>query len=175
MRIATVLASGFEDSEFKLPYDEFRKAGHEVVVIGKKKGEKLKGKLGKEMIKADLAVDDAKPDDFDALFIPGGHSPDDLRADDRFVQFVKGFEGKPILAICHGPQLLLTAGMLRGRRVTAWRTVQGDLRFAGAVVEDEDVIVDANLVTSRQPSDLPAFIRTSLELLRQAPEFRPTA
>ena len=167
MRIACVLAEGFEDSEFKVPYDEFRKAGHDVVVIGTKKGEKLVGKQGKEKVKAELAIDEARPDDFDALFIPGGHSPDQLRSDERFVDFARAFADKPILAICHGPQLLITADLVRGRRMTAWKTVQIDLENAGADVVDEQVVVDAQLVTSRKPDDIPAFVRASLDLLRE--------
>ena len=162
MKIACVLAEGFEDSEFKKPYDAFREAGHEVIVIGAKKGQKLEGKQGKESTKAELAIDDARADDFDALFIPGGHSPDQLRADDKFVEFTKAFEDKPILAICHGPQLLITANMVRGHKMTAWKTVQVDLKNAGAQVIDREVVVDGNLVTSRQPQDLDAFVRESL-------------
>jgi protease I len=168
MRIACVLAQGFEDSEFKKPYDAFRDAGHEVVVIGKKKGEKLEGKNGKEKIKADLGIDEAHAEDYHALFIPGGHSPDILRADPRFVTFAKAFADRPILAICHGPQLLMTAGMMKGRQVTAWKTVQVDLGYAGANVSDEPVVVDGNLVTSRQPDDIPAFIERSLAVLKQS-------
>src|SRR3954462_3359911 len=137
MRIACVLAEGFEDSEFKKPYDAFGDAGHEVVVIGAKKGEKIEGKQGKEKTKADLGIDEAHADDYHALFIPGGHSPDILSADPRFVTFAKAFADKPILAICHGPQLLLPAGMVNGRRMTAWKTVQVDLRCADADVVDE--------------------------------------
>ena len=174
MRIACVLAEGFEDSEFKKPYDAFRDAGHEVIVIGKKKGDKIEGKQGKEKTKADLGIDEARPDDFAALFIPGGHSPDKLRADERFVAFVQAFADKPILAICHGPQLLLTAGMLDGRRLTAWKTVQDDLGRAGIDVVDEEVVVDDNLVTSRKPDDIPAFIDRSLAMLRQGGDLHAT-
>ncbi len=166
MRIACVLGEGFEDSEFKVPYDELRKSGHQVTVIGTKKGETIEGKRGKEKAKADLGIDQARPDDFDALFIPGGNSPDHLRAHPEFVDFARAFADKPILAICHGPQLLITADLVRGRRMTAWRTVQVDLRNAGAQVTDEEVVVDGNLVSSRQPSDIPAFVRRSLEVLR---------
>jgi protease I len=168
MRIACVLADGFEDSEFKKPYDAFRNAGHEVVVIGANKGDKIAGKRGKEKTKADLGIDEARPGDFHALFIPGGHSPDVLRADPRFVELTRAFADKPILAICHGPQLLMTAGMVAGKRMTAWKTVQVDLRCAGAEVVDEPVVVEGNLVTSRQPEDIPMFIERSLELLRQS-------
>ena len=166
MRIACVLAEGFEDSEFRKPYDAFGDAGHEVVVIGKQKGEKIEGKRGKEKTKADLGIGEARPEDFGAIFIPGGHSPDVLRAEPKFVAFAEAFADKPILAICHGPQLLITADMVEGRHMTAWKTVQVDLENAGADVDDEEVVVDGNLVTSRQPDDIPAFIARSLELLR---------
>ncbi len=106
-----------------------------------------------------------RPDQFDALFLPGGHSPDFLRADDRMVLFVRGFRDKPILAICHGPQLLITADMVRGRKMTAWKTIQVDLRNAGADVVDREVVVEGNLVTSRKPDDLDAFVREGLKLL----------
>jgi protease I len=170
-----VLAEGIEDSEFKKPYDAFRDAGHEVVVIGAKKGDKIEGKKRKEQTKADLGIDDVRAEDFHALFIPGGHSPDHLRADPRFVELTKAFAEKPILAICHGPQLLITAGMVDGRRMTAWRTVQGDLRCADADVYDEPVVVDSNLVTSRQPDDIPQFIERSLELLRASADLHADA
>lgn len=165
MRIACVLANGFEDSEFKKPYDAFRRAGHEVILIGLKAGEPLQGYRGKEKAKTEKDLDEVRPDQFDALFIPGGQSPDHLRVDDRVVNFVRAFRDKPIFAVCHGPQLLITAELVRGRKMTAWKTVQVDLKNAGANVVDEEVIVDRNLVTSRKPEDLDAFIRESLAQL----------
>lgn len=165
MRFACVLASDFEDSEYRVPVDRLRSAGHQIVVIGAKKGERLQGKKGKESAEVDVAIDDADPRDFDALFIPGGYSPDQLRADQRFVDFASAFddEGKLIAAVCHGPQLLLTAGLVEGRRMTAWRTVQVDLACAGADVVDEPVVVDGNLITSRQPGDLDRFAQAILD------------
>ena len=165
MRIAALVGPDFEDSEFRVPYDRFRAGGHEVTVIGLKKGEKLKGKKGREETVAERAIDEARADQFDALFIPGGHSPDHLRADERVVEFVKGFRDKPIFAICHAPQLLITAGMVKNRTVTAWKTVQVDLGYAGAKVVDKEVVVDGKLVTSRKPDDIDAFVRESLRLL----------
>jgi protease I len=175
MRIACIVAEGFEDSELRVPYDAFENAGHVVTIIGIEKKQKLEGKNGKEKVKTDAAVEDVRPDMFDALFIPGGHSPDQLRADPRMVAFVKAFAGKPIFAICHGPQILITAELVRGRRMTAWQTVQVDLRNAGAEVVDEEVVVDGNLVTSRKPDDLPAFVRASLEQVQGGAEsYAPT-
>ena len=165
MRIAALVGNGFEDSEFRTPYDRYKKAGHEVVVVGMKKGETLNGAKGRERAQVELELGEARPDQFDALFIPGGHSPDYLRADDRAVDFVKRFRDKPIFAICHGPQLLITAEMVRDRNMTAWKTIQVDLRNAGAKVVDKDVVVDRNLVTSRKPEDIEAFVRESLRLV----------
>jgi protease I len=101
------------------------------------------------------------------LVIPGGQSPDHLRADPRFVQFVKRFDatGRPLAAVCHGPQLLITAGLVRGRTLTAWKTIQEDLRQIGATVKDEPVVTDGNWITSRQPSDLEAFSQAILAAL----------
>jgi protease I len=173
MRIACILGDGFEDSEFKLPRDRFRDAGHAVTVIGFERGRKLTGMKGKVTVTADLGIDEADPRAFDALFIPGGHSPDLLRGDARFVEFVRAFRDRPIFAICHGPQMLITADLVRGRILTAWKTVQVDLRNAGASVPDREVVVDANLVTSRQPGDLDAFVRASLAHLGAGGEARP--
>jgi protease I len=172
MRIACILASGFEDSELRIPMDQLRAAGHEVAIVGAEEGQELVGKKGKERVTATMGVDAARADDFDALLIPGGHSPDQLRNDPRFVELVKEFEkrGKLIAAVCHGPQLLLSARLVRGRRLTAWPTVQEDLRQAGAQVEDREVSLDRNWITSRKPDDLQAFVRAILEHLGQPAE-----
>jgi protease I len=174
MRIACLLDVDFEDSEFRKPYDAFREAGHEVVVIGLEAGKELAGKKGKEKVKAETDIGSVSPDDFDALLIPGGYSPDHLRADDRMVRFARTFveKDKPVFAVCHGPQLLITAGVVKGRRMTAWKTIQDDLRIAGADVVDQEVVVDGNLVTSRKPDDLDAFDREALKLLERTPAGR---
>ena len=174
MKVACVLANGFEDSEFRQPYDALKQAGHEVTIVGVEAGQKLNGDKGKESATTEKAFADVSPDQFDALFIPGGFSPDRLRAHGAPVAFVKAFfeKDKPILAICHGPQLFITAGTYRGHRLTAWRTIQGDLKLLGADVVDQEVVVDRNVVTSRQPQDLPAFIREGLKLLEKVPAGR---
>jgi len=174
MKIACVLGPKFEDSEFKDPYEAFRAAGHEVTVVGLEAGAQLEGDKGKVKATIDKSFKDVKPDQFDALFVPGGSSPDKLRAHEDAVAFVKAFmrAGKPVFAICHGPQLLLSADEYKSHRMTAWKTIQGDLKRAGANVVDEEVVVDRNLVTSRQPSDIPAFIRESLKVLDQVPARR---
>ena len=168
VKIVCLLDQGFEDSEFQDPYDQFRAAGHEVTVVGFKAGQELKGYRGGVSVATDRGIAEVRPEQFDALFLPGGNSPDHLRASTEMVEFVKAFmaEDKPVLAICHGPQLLLSAGVVGGRRLTAWRTIQGDLRYTDAEVVDEPVVVDRNLVTSRQPDDIPSFVSKSLDLLR---------
>ncbi len=168
MKIACVLGPGFEDSEYEEPTKAFKQAGHEVTVIGLKAGEQLKGDKGKVTATTDIAVTDVKPEQFDALLIPGGHSPDKLRADEKMVEFVRTFvdSKKPVFAICHGPQLLLSADRYKGKQLTAWKTVQSDLQKAGGDVVDKEVVVDGKLVTSRMPSDLPAFIEQSLKILQ---------
>lgn len=174
MKIACVLGPKFEDSEFKDPYEAFKQTGHEVVIVGLEAGAELEGDKGKVKAKVDKSFKDVKPADFDALFIPGGGSPDKLRAHPEAVTFVKSFMSlnRPVMAICHGPQLLLTADEFKNHRMTAWKTVQGDLKRAGADVVDQEVVVDRNLVTSRQPSDIPAFIRESEKLLQHVPARR---
>ncbi|WP_042220829.1 type 1 glutamine amidotransferase domain-containing protein [Oceanobacillus manasiensis] len=168
-KIATVLTNMFEDVEYTDPAKAFKDAGHEVVTIEKEKGAKVTGKNNEERLTVDYGIDDVNPSDFDALFIPGGFSPDQLRADDRFVKFAKHFmdEKKPVFAICHGPQLLITAKTLEGRKATGFKSIQVDMEYAGATVVDEEVAVCQNqLVTSRQPDDIPAFNRESLNLLK---------
>jgi deglycase len=166
-KVACLLAEGFEDSEFRIPYDRLRQAGYDVEIIGTKAGNKLDGEHDKETATTDLGIDDAQVDDYEGLLIPGGYSPDKLRADERFVAFVKDFDrtGRPLAAVCHGPQLLLTADLQRGRTLTAWKTIQGDLRQAGAKVKDQAVVVDRNWITSRKPDDLEAFSSKFLEEL----------
>lgn len=167
-KIACIIGKDFEDSEFKVPYDRWRKAGHQIELVGANTGDELQGKKGKETVRTEQSIDKVSPDDYDALFIPGGHSPDHLRADPRFVNFVKQFDasGKPIFAICHGAQLFITADIVKGRTLTAWKTVQDDLRHAGANVKDEPVVFDRNWVTSRNPNDLDAFVQAGIETLQ---------
>jgi deglycase len=174
MRVACLLDSDFEDSEFRGPYDALRQAGHEVTVIGLEAGRELTGKRGEERARAERGIGEVSADDFDALLVPGGYSPDHLRADRRVVDFTRAFftRERPVFAICHGPQLLMTARVVEGRRMTAWTTVQDDLSQVGADVVDEAVVVDRMLVTSRQPDDIPAFNREAVRMLEATPAAR---
>ena len=118
-KIATVITNLFEDSEYTEPAKAFEEAGHEIVTIGNQKGDTVIGKQEESKVPIDYGIDEVDPNEYDALFIPGGFSPDQLRADDRFVEFAKHFmdEKKPVLAICHGPQLLITAKTLEGSTI----------------------------------------------------------
>src|SRR5204863_10207412 len=144
--------------------------GYQFDIVGPKAGQELKGYKGKETVKADKGIDEVRPEDYQGLLIPGGQSPDHLRVDQRFVDFVKRFDSskRPLAAVCHGPQLLLSARLVRGRTLTAWATVQGDLEQAGANVKDQPVVIDQNWITSRKPEDLKAFSEALLNALRNA-------
>ncbi|RNF39250.1 type 1 glutamine amidotransferase domain-containing protein [Planococcus salinus] len=169
-KIATLITDMFEDVEYTDPSKAFNDAGHEVFTIEKEAGKEVKGKQGEASVAIDKGIDDANPDDYDALFLPGGFSPDQLRADDRFVKFTKSFMDakKPVFAICHGPQLLITAKALEGRKATGYKSIHVDMEYAGANLVDEEVAVcQDQLVTSRNPNDIPAFNRESLRVLEQ--------
>ncbi len=174
MKVACVLARGFEDSEFRQPYDALKAAGHEVTIVGLEAGQQVQGDKGRETVTVERSFSDVTPDRFDALFVPGGVSPDRLRAHPAAVAFVKAFfdQRKPVMAICHGPQIFIAAGTYKEHRMTAWKTIQADLKLLGADVVDEEVVVDRNLVTSRQPQDIPAFVREGLKLLEKVPAAR---
>ncbi|MDI6720098.1 MAG: type 1 glutamine amidotransferase domain-containing protein [Methanomicrobiales archaeon] len=167
--IAVLIGEGFEDVEYIQPADAFRAAGHKLVHVGLERGSTVSGKKKATPVGIERAVRDVSADDFDALFIPGGHSPDNLRADDDAVRFVRRFveSGKPVLMICHGPQLLITADVLRERRVAGWKSIAQDIRNAGAQFVDAPVVEDGSLVSSRNPGDLPAFIDASLKKLEE--------
>jgi protease I len=166
-RVAFVLADDFEDSEFQVPYDCLKEAGHEVTVIGRQAGLVVKGKKGRETATTEKAPDQVSASDFDALIVPGGYSPDKLRMDEGVVKFVKGFFGsdKLVAAICHAGSLLVEADAVEGRTVTSWPSIRTDLMNAGAEWVDEEVVVDGRLITSRKPDDLPAFCKAVLAAL----------
>ena len=162
-RIAVLIDNKFEDSEYNKPATAYKKAKHELVIIGVKKRIVTGEKAGLK-VKVEKSVTDVSVDYFDALFIPGGYSPDQLRSHDEVVTFVKQFAatGKPIFFICHGAQLLITADILKGRMVTGWKSIIQDIKNAGAEYIDADVVEDGNLISSRCPADIPAFIKATL-------------
>jgi protease I len=162
--IAFVLADDFEDSEFKEPYDRLGAAGHDITVIGTEKGAEVKGKKGRERFVTEADPSMVDPGDFDALVVPGGFSPDKLRTDEAVVDFVRTIaeSGKPVAFICHAGSLLIEADAVRGRRVTSWPSIKTDLENAGAEWVDAEVVEDGNLISSRNPGDLPAFCEAIL-------------
>ncbi|KRN31201.1 type 1 glutamine amidotransferase domain-containing protein [Weissella halotolerans] len=165
-KVAVIVTDLVEDAEFSDPVAALQEAGHEVVTIGFEKGTTVKGKHGLA-IPIDEGIADVKPTDFDALFIPGGFSPDQLRADERFVDFVRYYmlSDKIVGAICHGPQIMIQTGLVKGRTLTAYKTVQPDLYYAGATIKDEPVVIDGQLITSRTPDDIPALNEALLKAL----------
>jgi protease I len=166
-KIAIPVGDDFEDSEFTVSCDRLREAGHHVTVFGSKAGEVFAGKRRQATARIEKSARDIDPASFDALVIPGGHSPDKLRLDEDVVSFVKRFAetGKPIAAVCHGPQLLIEAGVVSGRTLTSWPSVRKDLENAGARWQDAEVVEDDNLITSRKPEDMDAFCSAILQRL----------
>lgn len=161
-RVAILVTDGFEQSEMTEPRKALDAAGARTVLVSPHKGE-VKGWKDKnwgDKFPVDLVLDEAKPDEFDALVLPGGVSnPDQLRMNPKAVQFVKAFvtAGKPVAAICHGPWTLVEADAVRGKKLTSWPSLKTDIKNAGGTWEDSEVIVDQGLVTSRKPDDIPAF------------------
>ncbi len=157
--IVVLLAPDFEASEYTEPREHLRRAGFEVQVVAAKAGDVLTDKQGQSHITADLGIADASVVNYTGMLIPGGKSPAHLIEDSRFVAFVREFNssGKPIAAICHGPQLMMAAKLVHGRRLTAVASLHDALKAAGAEVLDQPVVGDKNWVTSRTPADLKVF------------------
>lgn len=168
-KIAILLTDMFEDIEYTTPASAFDKAGHEIIHVGLKKGSVANGKKNETPVKIDESLNDVTVDDFDALFIPGGYSPDKLRTHQNVVNFVSDFvdSKKPVFSICHAPQLLISADVLEGRKITGWKSIIQDIKNAGATYLDKEVVIDDNLVSSRSPKDLTAFIDASLKKLEK--------
>ncbi len=156
-RVAMVLAKNFEDIEATDPKEYLERLGAKVTVIGIERG-RIEGKKGGSLL-ADATFDDVSPDDFALLVIPGGGAPENLRIHEPAVEFTRRFveSGKPVAAICHGPQLLISAKVLDGRTITCVNKIRDDVINAGAHYVDESLVEDGNLITSRVPTDLPAF------------------
>jgi protease I len=167
-RVAALATHGFEQDELLQPRNALIDAGAAVDVVSPESG-KIRGWKDKEWgeeVKVDRTLEQARPDEYDALLLPGGvMNPDRLRMDPRAVQFVKRFfdDGKPIAVICHGPWTLAEAGVVRGVTMTSWPSVKTDLKNAGANWVDQEVVVDRGIVSSRKPDDIPAFNRKMIE------------
>lgn len=171
-KVAILVTNGFEQSEFTKPREALLDAGANVTVVSLKHGEiqGMNHDKKADMFSVDQIVSEVKSDEFDALLVPGGvMNPDTLRGDDNAIDFVRGFfrDAKPVFSICHGPQVLISAGVVKDRTMTSFKTVRVDLENAGARWVDESVVVDNGLVTSRNPDDLPDFNRKMLEELAE--------
>jgi protease I len=165
-RIAALITDLFEDEEYLQPTNEFQKAGHMLENIGLTGGRKVNG-LASHTVFIDRDVRDASSRNYDALFIPGGYSADKLRANDNVISMVREFMSreKPVFAICHGLQLLISACMLAGRRVAGRKSLAQDIANAGGILSDRRVMVDGALITCSSDEDLPAFINACLQKL----------
>jgi protease I len=167
-KVAVLLTDGFEQVEMTKPRQALIDAGASVSLVSPEKGE-IQGYNHQEKadkFSVDVPLKQARPDDYDALLLPGGvANPDSLRTNPDAVQFVKSFvkAGKPVAAICHGPWTLIEADAVRGKKMTSWPSLKTDLKNAGADWVDQEVVTDHGLVTSRKPADIPAFNEKMIE------------
>lgn len=172
MKVLIISANHFEDSELLVPYYRLLEEGWQVDIAAISRG-RIYGKRGYE-VEAGKALRDVQADDYAALILPGGKAPSALRKEPAALDLARAFfqAGKPVAAICHGPQILVSAGLLKGRHATCYSSVAPELQEAGALYEDRAVVVDGRLVTSRQPTDLPDFMRETMKLLKgvEAPQ-----
>lgn len=166
MKALILSADDFEDSELLVPYYRMKEKGVEVDVASIKKGTII-GKYGYQ-VAVDKALEDVQPRQYDILIVPGGRAPARLRTNEAALEIAASFmrTNKPVAAICHGPQLLISAGLLKNRRATCYQSVAPELKQAGAAYQDAEVVVDGNLITSRKPADLPAFMREIMKMLK---------
>jgi len=167
MRALIISANGFEDCELLCPMYRLIEEGFQVDIAAPEWGE-IKGKRGYG-VSANLAFDDVQSEGYKILLIPGGKAPEAIRGIPRVQDIVKDFfsDNRPVAAICHGPQVLISAGVIQGRKATGYKAIEGELRAAGVDYVDEEVVVDGNLITSRQPSDIPAFNRAIIKAVKQ--------
>ena len=171
-RVAIIATDLFEEAELIEPRKALQEAGAQTTVIAPKSGEIQAVQHDKktQKVKVDMTLDQAKPDDFDAVLLPGGAmNADALRMEKKAQEFVQSLDraGKPIAVICHGPWLLISAGLVKGRHMTSYKTIQDDLKNAGANWVDEVSVRDRNWVSSRQPSDIPQFNKNMIELFSE--------
>jgi protease I len=169
-KVAILVEDGFEQVELAEPRKALDRAGAATSIVSPRPRQVRGWNFTEwgDKFPVDVALDQARPDDFDALLLPGGViNPDTLRIEPKAVAFVKAFfdAGKPVAAICHGPWTVIEAGAARGRRIASWPSLKTDLRNDGAEWVDQEVVVDGNLVTSRKPDDIPAFNREFIEML----------
>jgi protease I len=167
MRVAMLVEQEFEDRELTGPVEALQAAGATVVLVGPSAGAQFTGKRGEAMVTSDLAAGGARAADFDAVVIPGGHAPEKMRMRHAMVDLARDLmeAGKPVAAICHGPQVLISANVLHGRTLTCWPSIAIDVKNAGGLYVDKPVVEDGNLITSRKPDDVPAFSEAIIRAL----------
>jgi len=165
VRVLILSADGFEDLELFVPLYRFLEEGIGVDIASTRKG-LITGKHGYE-IEVTMTLQEIRPRDYDALLLPGGKAPEEIRGHQKALDIVRDFFGRqmPVAALCHGPLILVSAGVITGRRATAYGAVAPELREAGVNFEDAEVVVDGNLITSRKPSDIPAFMREVMRMI----------
>lgn len=163
-KIAVLVENNFEESELIYPYHRFRE-DYEVLLVGTDKDKEYVGKAGGYKVKSDLASSEISADDFDAVYIPGGYSPDAMRKCQATVKFVKEMHDKDkvVAAICHGPWLLVEAGIIDGVKATSVATIKTDLINAGANWVDEECVADNKIITARTPKDIPVHVKKVIE------------
>ncbi len=168
MKALFISADGFDDAELLVPYYRFLEEGINVDIASMQKKEPIKGKHG-YTVEVTKTLAEVRPADYDILMLSGGDASEVLRKEPKAVEIARDFfiKDKPISAICRGPQMLITAGVLKGKHATGDRTIIDELTLAGAIYEYKEVVVDGNLVTSRQPSDLPAFMRETMKMVHR--------
>ena len=166
-RVAMLVEDEFEDRELSGPLESLRSAGATVTLVGPAAGNQYHGKHGETVVTSDLSAGAAKIANFDALVIPGGQAPDRMRMRHAMVDLARDAmeAGKPVAAICHGPQLLISANALRGRTLTCWPSIAIDVKNAGGLYVDKPVVEDGNLITSRKPDDVPMFSEAIIRAL----------
>jgi protease I len=179
-RVAALVGDGFEESELLEPRRALEEAGAIVTIVGAddRALQRIRGKKGlddAQSVKAEEIVADVTAEDFDALLIPGGQSPDHLRMNKDVQRFVREFDTakKPMFVICHGPQILISSQLVRGRTLTGYASIADDIRNAGGLFRDQPVVIDGNWVTSRNPNDIPLFNRAIIEKLATAGAAQP--
>lgn len=167
-RIAILAEEDFEDSELVEPMRTLKDAGARVLIVGSGSQKTYRGKRGSATIRVDSTADKVKAEDFDAVIVPGGYAPDKMRLHQPMIDLVRKAHdlGKVVAAICHGPQLLISAEIVRGRRITSWPSIAVDLRNAGADWVNAPVVQDGTIITSRKPADLPQFNKAIIEALQ---------
>ena len=167
MKALIISADNFEDTELLVPYYRLKEEGMEADIASMRAGS-IKGKHGYE-VAVTKKLENVNPEEYDILILPGGRAPEAVRKEEKAREVARYFfeKNRPVAAICHGGQTLISAGLVKGRRVTCYKAVAPEMKEAGALYEDTEVVVDGSLITSRQPADLPAFMREIMKILKR--------